>query len=135
MPHFSSRSMDRLAECHPDLIALMVEVVRTIDITVLEGHRGEARQRQMVAEGKSQLHWPNSRHNLSPSLAVDVAPYVAGVGVSWDWAHYHPLAAHVKATWGRLGKAGKLSGLYGLSWGGDWRTLKDGPHWQLDPIR
>ena len=134
MPHFSNRSMTRLSSCHPDLIALMVEVVRTIDITVLEGHRGEDRQNQMVAEKKSQLRWPKSRHNLVPSLAVDVAPYVDG-GVSWDWKHYDPLAEHVKATWSRLVREGGVSGDFDLSWGGDWRSFADGPHWQLDPIR
>ena len=132
MPNFSSRSLSRLDTCHPDLIALCVEVVRTYDITILEGHRDEARQNQMRQEGKSQLSWPNSRHNSQPSLAVDFAPYIAGRGVSWDWADYHPLAEHVKATWQRLMDEGKLSGEYDLAWGGDWRTFKDGPHWQLD---
>lgn len=133
MPNFSRRSITKLDTCHPDLIQLMVEVVRTIDITVLEGHRGEERQNALKAEGKSQLSWPRSKHNQSPSLAVDVAPYIEGVGILWDWAHYHPLAEHVKATWARLGDEGKLSGEFDLSWGGDWRSFKDGPHWQLDP--
>ena len=133
MPTFSLRSMARLDTCHPDLIRLMSEVVRDVDITVLEGHRDEARQNQMVAEGKSKLRWPRSRHNSTPSLAVDVAPYIAGKGASWDWADYHPLAAQVKATWDRLMSEGRLSGEYDLSWGGDWRSFPDGPHWQLDP--
>jgi len=132
MPTFSLRSMRRLDTCHPDLVILMCEVVRDIDITVLEGHRGETRQNQMVAEGKSQLPWPRSRHNASPSLAVDVAPYIAGQGASWDWSDYYPLAEHVKATWAYLSQEGRLSGEYDLSWGGDWRSFKDGPHWQLD---
>lgn len=133
MPNFSKRSISKLDTCHRDLIQLMVEVVRTIDITVLEGHRGEARQNQLRQEGKSQLSWPRSKHNSTPSMAVDVAPYIVGVGISWDWAHYHPLAEHVKATWARLGDEGKLSGEFDLSWGGDWRSFKDGPHWELSP--
>ena len=133
MPNFSRRSLNRLDTCHPDLIALMVEVIRTVDISVLEGHRGEERQNALKAEGKSQLSWPRSKHNQSPSLAVDVAPYITGVGVSWDWKHYHPLADHIKTVWARLDSAGKLSGEYDLSWGGDWRSFADGPHWQLDP--
>lgn len=135
MPAFSHWSLSRLETCHPDLVALCLEVVRTFDITILEGHRGEARQNQMRQEGKSQLSWPNSRHNSQPSLAVDFAPYIMGVGVSWDWQHYYPLAEHVKATWQRLMDEGKLSGEFDLSWGGDWRTFKDGPHWQLDKRR
>jgi peptidoglycan L-alanyl-D-glutamate endopeptidase CwlK len=99
------------------------------DMTILEGHRGEARQNQMVAEGKSQLRWPKSRHNSFPSMAVDVAPYVNG-GVSWSWPHYHPMAEHIKATWSRLKAEGKVAGT--LEWGGDWRSFKDGPHWQIN---
>lgn len=131
MPNFSKRSISKLDTCHPDLIQLMVEVVRTIDITVLEGHRGEERQNALKAEGKSQLSWPRSKHNQSPSLAVDIAPYIEGSGISWDWDHYHPLAEHVKATWARLEAEGKLSGDYDLSWGGDWKSFRDGPHWEI----
>lgn len=133
---FSQRSMNRLGTCHPDLALLMIEALEDpacpCDMVVLEGHRSEERQNRLAAEGKSQLRWPNSRHNSYPSLAVDVAPYVDGA-VSWDWAHYHPLAEHIKDTWARL-VANERAGVgYSLSWGGDWQTFKDGPHWQLDP--
>jgi peptidoglycan L-alanyl-D-glutamate endopeptidase CwlK len=62
-------------------------------------------------------------------MAVDVAPYVNG-GVSWSWPHYHPMAEHIKATWSRLKAEGKVAGT--LEWGGDWRSFKDGPHWQIN---
>ena len=59
---FSRRSTERLQSCDPDLILLINEALADpacpSDITVLEGHRGEERQNQMVAEGKSQLRWP-----------------------------------------------------------------------------
>jgi len=130
---FSRRSTERLQTCDPDLILLMNEALADpacpSDMTILEGHRGEARQNQMVAEGKSQLRWPKSRHNSFPSMAVDVAPYVNG-GVSWSWPHYHPMAEHIKATWARLKAEGKVVGT--LEWGGDWRSFKDGPHWQIN---
>ena len=99
------------------------------DMTVLCGYRGEAEQTAAFESGASQLRFPQSRHNRSPSLAVDVAPYIGGV--SWDWEHYHPLADHIKATWKRLETAGRLSGAYDLRWGGDWTSFKDGPHWEL----
>ena len=85
----------------------------------------------MVAAGSSQLRWPKSRHNTTPSLAVDVAPYISGA-ISWDWEHYHPLARHIKATWARLRAEGDVAGE--LEWGGDWRRFKDGPHWQLNGV-
>lgn len=130
---YGRRSLARLETCDADLVLLMVQALADpacpSDITVLEGHRGKERQNRMVAEGKSQLRWPRSRHNTYPSMAVDVAPYVGGA-VSWEWEHYHPLAAHIKATWSRLKAEGKVTGE--LEWGGDWRSFKDGPHWQIN---
>jgi len=130
---YSSRSMQRLNTCHPDLILLMTEALADpacpSDISVLEGYRDEERQNQMVAEGKSQLKYPRSFHNRQPSMAVDVAPYVGGI--TWDWDYYYPLAEHIKAVWARLQSEGRVSADLRLEWGGDWTSFADGPHWQL----
>ncbi len=130
---YSSRSLDRLNSCHPDLILLMTEALADpacpSDISILEGYRDEQKQNELKASGASQLSWPNSYHNRFPSMAVDVAPYVGGI--SWDWQYYYPLAAHIKAVWARLQQAGKVSAGHRLEWGGDWTSFKDGPHWQL----
>lgn len=45
------------------------------DFSILEGHRGEAEQNKAYALGNSQKRWPQSMHNRTPSLAMDVAPY------------------------------------------------------------
>jgi hypothetical protein len=130
---YGRSSTKRLQSCDPDLILLFNQALADpacpSDITILEGHRGEERQNQMVAEGKSQLRWPKSRHNSFPSMAVDAAPYVGGA-ISWSWPHYYPLADHIKATWARLKAEGKVHGE--LEWGGDWSSFKDGPHWQIN---
>ena len=132
---YSRRSMSRLETCHEHLVLLMVEALAhpgcPSDISVIEGHRSEARQNALRAEGKSQLSWPHSRHNSQPSRAVDVAPYVDGA-ISWDWEHYRPLAAHIKRVWAELLAAGRVSG--SLEWGGTWRRFPDAPHWQLNDV-
>jgi len=117
---FSKRSLDRLAGVHPDIVAVLnLAIGRTpIDFTVLEGLRTVERQRQLVREGASKTM--NSRH-LS-GHAVDIAPLLDGV-VSWDWPLYHRLAPVMKQAAEEL--------RVDLEWGGDWRTFKDGPHWQL----
>ena len=134
---FSSRSLERLRTCHADLVLLMTEALADpdcpSDISVLEGWRNQADQDAAFDSGASQLRWPQSRHNSTPSMAVDVAPYVNG-GITWDWQYYYPLADHVKQVWERLSASGSTSGDYRLTWGGDFTTFKDGPHWQLDPV-
>ena len=75
MPEFSERSREKLATCHRDLQAVMEAAIKGgPDFTILCGHRTEEEQNRAVVEGKSKAPWPQSRHNSSPSRAVDVAP-------------------------------------------------------------
>lgn len=117
---FSKRSLERMEGVHPDLVAVMeLAIQRTpIDFTVLEGLRSVERQRELVAQGASKTM--NSRHLTGH--AIDVAP-LSGGQVSWDWPLYHKLAPVIKGAAADLG--------VDLEWGGDWRSFKDGPHWQL----
>lgn len=117
----STRSLDRLRGVHPDLIHVVQLAIRLtpVDFTVLEGLRTKERQAQLVAAGASRTM--NSRHLTGH--AVDIAPLVGGT-VSWDWPLYHRLAPAVKQAAAELGVA--------IVWGGDWKTFKDGPHWELD---
>lgn len=75
MPHFGQQSTAVLDTLHPLLQKLMLDVVRHYDIKLLHGHRDQATQNQLFADGLSKLQWPDSRHNTHPSMAVDVAPW------------------------------------------------------------
>lgn len=115
-----SRSIKNLIGVHPDL-KLVVE--RAIDITdldfvVTEGVRTLARQKQLVAAGASKTM--RSRHLTGH--AVDLAAVVGGK-VRWDW----PLYARLNEV---MMEAARDEGVQ-LEWGGHWKTLRDGPHWQL----
>lgn len=114
------RSLQRLEGVHPDLVRVVKRAITLtpVDFTVLEGLRTLARQKQLVAAGASKTM--NSRHLTGH--AVDLGAYVGG-SVRWDWPLYHKIAAAVK-------EAARLEGVP-IEWGGDWRTFKDGPHWQL----
>jgi peptidoglycan L-alanyl-D-glutamate endopeptidase CwlK len=115
----TARDRDRLAGVHPDL-ARVVEAARArTAFIVVEGLRSRQRQAQLVAQGKSRTM--ESRHITGH--AVDLAPLVDGK-VSWDWKHFHPMAAAVKASAVDLGVS--------IVWGGDWKTFPDGPHFELD---
>ena len=116
----SRRSLQRLEGVHPDLVAIVkLAITRTdIDFTVVDGVRSIERQRQLVAQGASTTM--NSRHLTGH--AVDLAPWIDGQP-SWHWPHYDELAPVIK-------RAAKDLGVE-IEWGGDWRSFKDGPHWQL----
>ncbi len=109
MPAFSEKSCSKLATCDPRLRRVFEAVVREFDCTILEGHRNQERQDRMVEEGKSQVRWPDGKHNTVPSMAVDVTPYP----VAWDDRERQTLfAGYVLAT----AKAMDVD----LRWGGDW---------------
>jgi peptidoglycan L-alanyl-D-glutamate endopeptidase CwlK len=75
MPSFSITSKRRLATCHPDLQKLFNKVIERRDCTIICGHRTEEEQNEAYRTGHSQLKFPQSKHNLNPSNAVDVMPY------------------------------------------------------------
>lgn len=94
------------------------------DIVVLEGVRTYERQVQLVERGASRTL--RSKHLTGD--AVDLAPMLdtdndGDTEISWHWPHYHELAQYVKTAAEELGVE--------IEWGGDWKTFKDGPHWQL----
>lgn len=114
------RSETSLQGVHPDLVKVVRRAaeITTVDFVITEGKRTEAKQKQMVASGASRTM--NSRHLTGH--AVDLAAKV-GNDIRWDWPLYFKLAAAMKQAAAEL----KVS----IEWGGDWRTFKDGPHFQL----
>ena len=109
MPRFSDKSISKLTTCDPRLQRVLHEVIKHFDCTILEGHRDKERQNRMVEEGKSQVRWPDGKHNTVPSMAVDVTPYP----VVWEDRERQTLfAGYVLAT----AKAMDID----LRWGGDW---------------
>ena len=115
-----ARSLARLKGVHPDLVKVVKRAIKLTDtdFTVLEGLRTLAKQREYVAAGASKTM--NSRHLTGH--AVDLGALVNGK-VRWDWPLYHKIAKAMKQAAKELGIP--------IVWGGDWRTFKDGPHFEL----
>ena len=115
------RSIERLQGVHPDLVRVVERAIdlTPVDFTVIEGLRSPERQQTLVASGASQTL--NSRHITGH--AVDLGAWVDNQ-VDWSWPLYAKIANAMKAAAKELGVA--------IVWGGDWRTFKDGPHFELD---
>lgn len=121
-------SRAKLQGVHPDLVRVVERAIQItdIDFRVIEGLRTIDRQRQLVAAGASKTM--KSRHLTGH--AVDIVPLLdldkdgkIETEEMFSWPLYPRVAAALKKAAAELGIA--------LEWGGDWRTFKDGPHWQL----
>lgn len=144
--------MERLATCDERLQRLFNRVILGYDCSILCGHRGEEEQTEAFESKKSKVQWPDSKHNLFPSLAVDAAPYpivwpetlkmlnrfkegrgtiVQVMMVIKDLARFYHFAGYV------LGIAEEMG--IPLRWGGDWdgdkdfkdQAFDDLPHFEL----
>ena len=118
---FSKLSEDRLQGVKPQLASVVRRAleISQVDFMVTEGLRTAARQAELVRAGASRTL--NSRHLTGH--AVDVAAWVDRQ-VRWDWPLYPRIAEAFKSAAAERGVA--------LIWGGDWPTLRDGPHFELD---
>jgi peptidoglycan L-alanyl-D-glutamate endopeptidase CwlK len=109
MPEFSQKSLNKLNTCDERLQRIFHQVINFFDCTILEGHRGQLAQDRAYKEGKSQLKWPEGKHNKIPSIAVDVIPYP----IDWnDRERMSYFAGFVK------GIATSMN--INIRWGGDW---------------
>lgn len=117
---FTARSEKNLLGVHPDLVRVIRLALHysLVPFSITEGLRSMARQRDLLREGKSQTL--RSRHLTGHALDVVAMP--AGV-VSWEWEYYAQIAVAVR-------RAARDCGI-NVEWGGEWKTLKDGPHFQL----
>lgn len=117
----TQRSLDRLVGVHPDLVKVVkkcAENART-SFQVTEGVRTAERQRELVAAGKSQTQ--NSRHLTGH--AVDLVVLNPDGTANWEFPKYIGLHLEMALASTQVGVR--------FEWGGNWKTLRDGPHFQL----
>lgn len=119
MATFGKKSLERLSTCHEDLQRIAHELIKEMDVTVLCGHRNEADQNAAFINGHSKLRYPNSKHNVLPARAMDLAPYP----IDWkDISRFMDMCKRVEAIAKRLGIKIRL--------GRDF-SFKDYPHIEL----
>ena len=112
MPHFGAKSRKVLEGLDDDLQALLNEVIKFIDISLIEGYRSVDRQTELMKIGKTKTL--KSKHLTGE--AVDLAPYINGI--DWDnRENFIYTAGVVKGTAFQMGIP--------LRWGGDWNQNMD----------
>ena len=105
MPRFGKRSKQRLKGVDTKLVNVLNELVKIMDVTIIEGLRSQERQDELVAKGASKTKY--SKH--IQGKAVDVAPYP----IDWkDRDRFHYMGGMVRGIGQQLG--------VNIRWGGDW---------------
>ena len=127
---FSQRSLDNLKGIHPNMIRLMTEAIKTapIDFVITEGVRTAQRQQELYKQGKSKcdgikIKSKHQKRGDGFGWAVDLYPLPVDYN---NKQAFKTLAGHIKHVANRLNIK--------VSWGGDWKTFVDMPHWEICQI-
>jgi len=150
MPEFSANSARNLLSCHQDLQTVFHYVVKYFDCTIIYGHRSVEKQFKLYKIGRELKggKWTEtgnvvtfkdginnrSKHNESPSHAVDAVPYP----INWkDVDRLRYFAGYVKGVAQMLYDYGAISHLIacGIDWDNDTdlndQRFFDACHFQL----
>jgi len=105
MYRFGKRSKERLKGVKPELINVINQLIKIMDVTVIEGLRSQERQDELVAKGASKTRY--SKH--IEGRAVDIAPYP----INWeDRERFHYMGGMLRGIAQNMGVS--------IRWGGDW---------------
>lgn len=125
----SERDWQRMKSVHNDLTVVVVEALDLFDeafkdisgarVFVIEGLRTPARQKEMVAIGASTTM--NSRHLTGHAVDLGIS---IGSRMLWEFDAY-------KRLWEKCVQPAAEFMRIKIEWGGNWKKLRDGPHFQL----
>lgn len=131
MAKLSDASIRKLATCESQLQEIIREAIKITDFSVICGHRSLEEQSELYRFGKSQKKGGESKHNVFPSLAVDLAPYPIDFA---DRDRFFYLAGIIKATAFKLGIKIRM----GCDWNGDGQfrseVFQDLGHFELESL-
>lgn len=129
MPKFSKRSLDKLNTVHPDLRKVYFELIKIMDITILEGIRSFETQEEYVRTGKSKtLKSKHLEQSDGYSHAVDAVPYPIDWG---DKDRFIYMQGMIRGIASQMG----IKVRSGIDWDSDGEisdhSFFDGPHCEL----
>lgn len=130
MNRFSQKSLDKLNTCHPDIQAICHELIKLMDVTVLEGVRTLEKQEEYVRTGRSKTM--DSKHLKQSdgfSHAIDLVPYP----IDWnDKERFIYMQGMIRGIAQQLG----IEVRSGIDWDSDGQikdhNFFDGPHFELE---
>lgn len=148
MPVLGKSSLAKLQGVHPDLVKVIKEAIKEtpVDFSIVYGVRSTEEQKRLYALGRTVVN-PDGKSAKKPlgnivtqkngttnksnhqakadglGRAVDIVPYINGK-IDWNANNeFKVIAAHIKAT-------AKCLGIK-ITWGGDWSSFLDLPHYEL----
>lgn len=105
MPHFGKKSKERLKGVDNKLIKVLNELIKIMDVTIIEGVRSSERQERLLKQGATKVKY--SKH--MEGKAVDLAPYP----IDWDdLERFYYMGGMIRGIGKELG--------INVRWGGDW---------------
>ncbi|CAH6917566.1 Peptidase_M15_4 domain-containing protein [Vibrio chagasii] len=121
----SARSETRMLGVHGDLKKVVRRALELspYDFGITEGLRTAKRQYQLYQEGLSQLDGAKRLSRHQSGHAIDFVAYDENNKVTWDFKYYAAISRAFKQAAREMNVA--------IVWGGDWKSLKDGPHIEL----
>ena len=113
------RSTKNLVGVNADLVKVVKRALELspVDFTVIEGLRTKERQAELMKQGFTRTL--KSRHIIGE--AVDIVPLPV------DWKNPKPFGLVAEA----MKKAADELGVK-VTWGGDWKSFVDLPHYQIE---
>jgi len=110
MPRFGKTSKKRLEGVDTKLVNVLNELIKIMDVTIIEGLRTQERQEQLLKKGATKVKY--SKH--MEGKAVDLSPYP----IDWDNRDgFHYMGGMIRGIAKQLGVK--------VRWGGDWDSDGD----------
>ena len=115
MPKFGKRSKERLKGVDAKLVNVLNELIKIMDVTIIEGVRSKEKQYEYFLKGKSKIDGIKKKGQHQLGKAVDLAPYPI------DWSNrdsFYYMGGMLRGIAQQMG----VKVRYGRDWDGDGKT-------------
>tara|TARA_R110000744_G_scaffold8350_3_gene27841 strand:+ start:602 stop:1003 length:402 start_codon:yes stop_codon:yes gene_type:complete len=112
---FGKRSRERLSGVNVKLVNVLNELIKIMDVTIIEGVRSDEKQKEYFDKGKSKIDGITKKGQHQLGKAVDLAPYP----IDWnDRDTFYYMGGMIRG----IAKQLNVNVRYGGDWDGDGKT-------------